>query len=136
MNLAKTILVLALLIPSLAFADSIQIKWDPPTTDSDGNPITETDISGYKLYTSTVDGTYTTTPKATTTETEATIVETKVGKYFAVVTAYNESGESTYSNQVTYEVKRKIPGAPRNLTFLQKVIASLKELSELFKIWV
>ncbi len=129
---ARIAFVLVLLIPSLVKADTFTFTWDAPTTDSEGNPLAATDITGYKLYSSSIDGVYSTTPKAATTELEVTFDENKVGKYYAVVTAYNEVGESTHSNQVTYEVKRKVPGAPTHLSFLQKIVAFIEGL---FKIW-
>ncbi len=54
------------------------------------------------------------------------MIENNVGKYFAVVTAYNAVGESARSNEVTFEVKAKVPSAPKNLSFIQKVVAFLK----------
>ncbi len=118
-------LLLALLLASPAYADTFTFTWEAPTVDVSGAPLTE--LTGYKLYVSTKSGTYT-APVSTISGLSAIYDESKVGKYYAVVTAYNSGGESVYSNEVQFEVKQKAPGAPKKLSFLQKLARFFKKL--------
>lgn len=111
----KYILALSLIALN-AHADTINLAWDAVTTDSTGAPIQALD--GYKLYVSTspIKATWPSsiTPTIVATTTKSLTIDA-VGKYYAVVSAYNVSGESGPSNEVTFEVKPKIPAAPTNL---------------------
>lgn len=103
-------LILALLfLPLLAFADTVTFAWDPVTTDTSGDPIT---VTGYKLYTSATSGVYPATPATDVTGTSAS-VNLVPGTYFAVATAYNDAGESDYSNEITFRVTLK-PSIPQH----------------------
>src|SRR3972149_5909585 len=64
------------------------LTWDPPTTNTDGTPLT--DLAGYKIHYGTTSGNYT------------TVIDVgNVTTYFAT-TAYDSSGnESGYSNEVS-----------------------------------
>ena len=77
---------------------SITLNWTPPTTDTDGTPLT--DLAGYKVYYGTSSGNYG-TPINVGNVTTYTISNLISGSYYFVVTAYNLSGiESNYSNEV------------------------------------
>jgi predicted phage tail protein len=117
----KTLVFLfALILAQVAYSDTLTFTWVAP-------PVSEqAPVDGYKLYISKVAGEYSITPKATVTGTSAIVSETAIGKYFAVVTAYNTAGESGRSNEVTFEVKARAPGAPTGLTFIQRLIAFIK----------
>jgi len=106
----KLILALCLLIPALGRADNISFIWDPVTTGVDGQPVIG--LLGYKLYISNTAGTYGAAPKIQVVGNTTVITENAIGTYFAVVRAYNETGESANSNEVTFQVKAKVPNAP------------------------
>ena len=120
---------LLFIIPICSFADTLTFQWDEVTTDVNGDPVV--DLQGYKLYVSKESGVYT-TPKATSTEPKAIITETAIGKYYAVVTAYNSAGESSHSNEISFEVKAKVPSAPQKLNFVQKIFAFIKSIFRIF----
>lgn len=120
------IIALIMILPALAFADTFTFSWDAVTKDVNGNTLAV--APGYKLYISSTSGQYGTTASATTTAPTTVITENKVGKYYAVVTAYTAVGESAPSNEVTFEVKASVPAAPTKLTFIQKLIAFIKSL--------
>lgn len=103
----KKLLLAALLIASPAWAQqAATFVWDAST--GGGAP------DGYKLYISQTAGSYGTTAAATVTGTTHTIT-VPVGKHYAVVTAYNSSGESAKSNEVMFESKLLAPGVPAGL---------------------
>lgn len=104
------IIALCLIVANVAKADSINFAWDPVTDGVDGLPVVG--LFGYKLYISTTAGTYGTTAEATVTGASATVTKTAIGTYFAVVRAYNETGESANSNEVSFQVRAKVPNAP------------------------
>lgn len=122
----KKIIALIMILPALAFADTFTFNWDAVTKDVNGNTLAV--APGYKLYISSTAGQYGTTPVATVTAPTAIVTETKVGKYYAVATAYTALGESAPSNEVTFEVKAGVPAAPTKLTFIQKLIAFIKSI--------
>jgi hypothetical protein len=101
--------VLIALTPLVSRADTIQFAWDAVTQGIDGQPVVG--LLGYKLYISNTAGTYT-TPRITATGTTTSITENAVGTYYAVVRAYNEVGESGNSNEISFTIKAKVPGAP------------------------
>ena len=77
---------------------SVTLNWTPPTTNTDGTPLT--DLAGYKLYYGTSSGNYG-SPIDVNNVTTYTISNLTVGSYYFVVTAYDLSGnESDYSNEV------------------------------------
>jgi hypothetical protein len=106
----KLILALCLLIPAFVRADNISFIWDPVTTGIDGQPVIG--LLGYKLYVSNTAGTYGAAPKIQVTGNTTVITENVIGTYFAIVRAYNEAGESANSNEVTFQVRPKVPNAP------------------------
>lgn len=67
--------------------------------------------NGYKAYCGGASGSY-----GTPVDTGATLEHpiSTPGTYYCAVTAYNENGESGYSNEVFFTI-RPIPGAPGNL---------------------
>lgn len=116
----KLLLSFLLLIPFSALADTITLEWD------DNPP--EDAVTSYNVYISSVAGVYSTTPKGTSTVSTFTFGETHVGKYFAVVTAKNAISESTFSNEVTFEVKQKGPTPPKHLSVFGQIVAFLAHL--------
>ncbi len=77
---------------------SATLTWQPPTTNSDGTPLT--DLAGYRVYWGSAQGTY---PNSITVNSPglATYVVTSLvpGTYFFVTTAINKAGiESQRSN--------------------------------------
>jgi hypothetical protein len=79
----------------LLFASNVILVWDANT---------EIDLTGYKVYQSLISGTYTTTPITTVPVSPAptyAVMNLVDGKYYFVVTAYNDTGESGYSNEVS-----------------------------------
>ena len=103
----KLIFALCLIIPSFVRADNFSVIWDPVTLGVDGNPVVG--LLGYKLYVSNTAGTYGATPEATVTGNTTTITKTTLGTYYAVVRAYNAIGESANSNEISFQVKAKLP---------------------------
>jgi Fibronectin type III domain len=77
-------------ISSTVFAGGIQLAWDPPP-----DP-----VLGYKLYYGTSSGNYTKNMDVGKVATY-TLTGLQDGQtYYIAVTAYNDSGESNYSNEV------------------------------------
>lgn len=110
----RTLLFSLLLLATPAFADTIKLEWTAPTTDTSGAPLKS--LTGYKLYLSTKSGTYTSPYQYISgAVTNASVVKTTPGTYYAVVSAYNASGESDKSNEVTFQVVVLPPGKPLNL---------------------
>ena len=119
-NTIKTIiLTLALLlIPTIALAGSVTLSWDPPTTNSDGTPLT--DLSGYVVYYGTDSGSYTKNIDIGNVVTYSVSGLTDNLIYHFAVTAYDFSGnESGYSNEVAATIEEEsdniAPGVPENL---------------------
>ncbi|MFZ5998105.1 MAG: fibronectin type III domain-containing protein, partial [Nitrospirota bacterium] len=96
------------IIAGIASAAEIQLAWNPPTTNSDGTPIT--DLAGYRIYYSTVSGSY---PQYVDVGNRTTYTITNLAPgttYYFVATAYNTAGgESGYSNMVA----KTTPAAPQ-----------------------
>ncbi len=87
------------------------LRWDPPTTNEDGTPLT--DLAGYKLYYGPSPGNYSGSLDVgdTTTVLIATVVDSIDGSLPATdticfaVTAYDTYGnESDYSNEVCQDL--------------------------------
>lgn len=109
----KKLFLALLLLASSAYADPISVAWDAVTLDTAGNPVT---ITGYKLYESSVAGTYTTAiGTIAQPATNYSFTENRPGKWYLVVTAYNDAGESGKSNEINFTVSLKAPAAPKNL---------------------
>lgn len=104
------IIALCLIIANVAKADNISFIWEPVTLGIDGQPVVG--LLGYKLYVSTTAGTYGATPKIITASNTTEITENAIGTYYAIVRAYNEAGESANSNEVSFQVRAKVPNAP------------------------
>lgn len=96
------------LIP-IASAGEVMLAWDPPTTDSDGYPLT--DLGGYKVYYGTASGTYNTSINVNNV-TSWTVTNLSEGRgYYFAVTAYDIAGnESDFSNEVIKRIPGIIPG--------------------------
>jgi len=78
----------------------VSLKWDPPTTNEDGTPLT--DLAGYKVYYGPNSREYTYAMDVGMAETVSFIVQETDWIYWAV-TAYDYYGnESEYSNEVSY----------------------------------
>lgn len=113
-------LLALLLLASNAYADTFNLSWDAVTTDAQGDPVVG--LTGYRLYVSNSPIKATWPPIASLAPqliaapaTSATVTRTALGKYYAVVTAHNEGGESGPSNEIMFEVKVKPPSNPTNL---------------------
>jgi len=83
-----------------AFAGTITLNWDAPTTNTDGTPLT--DLAGYTIYYGPTSGNYTNALDVGKVTTSAVNNLTDgLTNYFSV-TAYNSAGvESSYSNEVS-----------------------------------
>jgi hypothetical protein len=95
---ASLSLFFALLIhTATAWAVSVTLTWDPPTTNTDSTPLTA--LAGYKIYYGLAPGKYITSLNVgNVTQFQVNNLDDAVTHYFAV-TAYNTSGyESDYSN--------------------------------------
>ena len=81
-------------------AGMISVAWDPPTTNSDGSPLT--DLGGYKIYYGTASGTYDPPIDVVNLTTYRLTGLSQGQTYYIVVTAYNTSNsESDYSIEVS-----------------------------------
>ena len=95
-----------LLTVTIAGAESIKLIWDPNT---------ETDLAGYKVYSSNVDGgPYTLIQDVgNVTELVLDVTAKPDGPIYYVATAYDLRGnESGYSNQAMYVVDHSAPQPP------------------------
>lgn len=113
----KKLLLVLLLLPTLVFADTKTLAWDPVTTDVNGNSIT---VTGYKIYVSQTSGSYTAPAYGNVVgATTSTLTKTVPGTYYVVATAYitegNVTQESAYSNEVSFTVVAGKPAAVKNL---------------------
>ena len=76
------------------------LTWDPPTTNTDGTPLT--DLTGYKIHYGTTSGNYTTVIDVGNVTTYTVTNLTNNVTYYFATTAYDTSGnESGYSNEVS-----------------------------------
>ena len=84
---------------SFASAETASLSWDPPTTNTDGTPLT--DLSGYKVYYGTSSGNYSSAIDAGNV-TSYVVSGLSSNTYYFAVTAYDTSGnESSYSNEAS-----------------------------------
>jgi hypothetical protein len=76
---------------------SATLSWTPPTTNTDGSPLTN--LAGYKVYWGTTQGTYPNSVTVNNPGLTAYVVENLApGTWFFVATALNSSGtESAFS---------------------------------------
>ena len=97
---AFIILLLLLVWSRTVSAESVSLRWDAPTTNTDGTPLT--DLAGYNIYQGTETGVY--GPPVDVGYTLCHIVTglTAGITYYFAATAYNVSAnESNYSNEVS-----------------------------------
>lgn len=87
-----------------AHSGEAYLTWDPPTTNTDGTPLT--DLAGYKVYYGTASGNYDTIVDAgNATSYTVTSLISDVTYYFAT-TAYDTSAnESGFSNEVSKTIE-------------------------------
>ena len=119
--IVKTVCIVTLLLftVTFAYAGSIVLSWDPPTTNEDGTPLPITGITGYKIYCGTSSKNYATpitvTGGAITT---FTLTNKPAGTYYCAATAFKTIGttvlESKYSNEVSKVVLEVPPSPPTN----------------------
>jgi hypothetical protein len=84
---------------------SATLSWTPPTTNTDGSPLTN--LAGYKVYWSTSQGSYPNSVTVMNPGLTSYVVENLApGTYFFVATALNGSGvESTFSTSASKTVQ-------------------------------
>ena len=93
----------------IAFAGSATLSWDAPTTNADGSQPAV--VTGYRVYSSTLSGQY--VSGVDVGNVVNTVMEgLSAGTWYFVVTAYNASGESSYSNEVSKVIPQAKPNAP------------------------
>ncbi len=81
---------------------SITLAWDPPTTKTDGSPLT--DLAGYIVYYGTASQNYTNSFDVGNF-TSASIGNIAPGTWYFAVTAYDSSGyESDFSEETSTQV--------------------------------
>ncbi|MCC6544433.1 MAG: fibronectin type III domain-containing protein, partial [Nitrospirae bacterium] len=98
------ILVVILSVISIGATNSARagqaiLTWDPPTTNSDGSPLT--DLAGYKVYYGTTSGNYSTVMDVSNVTSYTVYGLFDNTTYYFATTAYNTSSiESAYSGEV------------------------------------
>ena len=99
--LVVTALLMVNLSDPLTNADAaITLNWTPPSTNTNGTPLT--DLAGYNVYYGTSSGNYTAKFNAGNV-TSYTFTNLAAGTYYIAVTAYDTSGnQSVYSNEVVH----------------------------------
>ena len=104
---------LTLLVAPVWAAD-YQVCWQPPTAFEDGTPLLEGDLNYYTLY---VDGTELVSFDAIVGTWCYVITITESGTYVAAMTVTLINGQtSAKSNQATFSIGPRTPGAPTNVT--------------------
>jgi len=101
----------------LPYKPKTTLCWDPPTTNTDGTPLT--DLAGYKVYSNQTGGTTYTDAQAkdvgnvTCNNLEQTF-GIQSGLYYYVITAYNTANiESPFSDEVS-NLSTKQSNSPKN----------------------
>lgn len=85
-------------------AAEVAVNWEPPTTNTDGSPVT--DLKGYKVYTGTSSGNYSENIAVGDQTTYNVKGLTEGATYYFTVTAYDSAGtESNFSNEVSATVQ-------------------------------
>ena len=80
------------------FAATVNLSWNPPTTNTDGSQLT--DLAGYKIYYGTISGYYTQQIDVNNVTTYTLSNLSDGTSYYIAITAYNISlRESDYSNE-------------------------------------
>lgn len=120
-GLFLTVIMAVGIAVGLPFEDKRTACWDWPLTNTDGSPLT--DLAGAKLYHASVSGAYTdanrvdvgmATPNGAGSACYS-LASMPTGKYFFVVTAYNQAGtESAFSNEAS-KTFTKVPRTVTNL---------------------
>jgi hypothetical protein len=110
------LIVGAVLVIALPYKPKTTLCWDPPTTNTDGTPLT--DLVGYKAYSSQVSGTYTDAQGKDVGDVTCVNFEQTFGMqsglYYYVITAYNTANiESQFSNEVS-NLSTKQSNEPKN----------------------
>ena len=79
----------------------VKLSWRPPTENTDGTPLL--DLSGYKIYIRTSEGSYTELIDLSSPELTMYVADNLApGTYFFVITAYDSARvESDFSNVVS-----------------------------------
>lgn len=77
------------------------VSWDPPTTNTDGSPLT--DLAGYKIYYGTAPGNYSEVVDVSNPGMTSYIIENLLpGDWYFAMTAYNASGvESSLTQELS-----------------------------------
>ena len=95
------ILILIFLIwAGVSFAESVSLRWDAPTTNTDDTPLT--DLAGFNIYQGTATGVYGSPVNVGYTLCHIVTGLTAGITYYFAATAFDVSGnESAYSNEVS-----------------------------------
>ena len=94
------ILIIFLLWSRAVFAESVSLRWDAPTTNTDDTPLT--DLAGFNIYQGTATGVYGSPVNVGYTLCHIVTGLTAGITYYFAATAYDTSGnESAYSNEVS-----------------------------------
>ena len=94
------ILIIFLLWSRAVFAESVSLRWDAPTTNTDDTPLT--DLAGFNIYQGTATGVYGSPVNVGYTLCHIVTGLTAGITYYFAATAYDISAnESNYSNEVS-----------------------------------
>ncbi len=108
----KLIVLILLFFPLCVYGHDITLEWDYPDP--------PTDIEGFRLYTSTVSGSYSShAVEISWPKLQGKVVIPSDGTHYFVATAYDESGnESDFSNEVSVTLVTGVPGKPQMLKII------------------
>jgi hypothetical protein len=103
-TLSASLPAFALTVQAVA-TGSATLSWTPPTSNTDGSPLTN--LAGYKIYWGTVQGTYPNSVTLNNPGLTSHVVDSLVpGTYFFVATALNATGtESSFSSPATKTIQ-------------------------------
>jgi hypothetical protein len=96
-----------LTVPTTASIPPITLTWDAPQTYTNGDPFSAGDLKEYRVYFSTIPGSYSPARYYAVSASMASIranavISQVTGTYYFVVTAVDQTGvESSYSNEVS-----------------------------------
>jgi hypothetical protein len=104
---------------NVAYAESVTLAWDAPTTNADGSVLE--DLAGYRVYYGTISGNYSTNIDVGMDTTAQIILPNNGSTYYFATTAYDTSGnESGFSNEMSRRMKDEIaPSNPTGCRFLE-----------------